>query len=101
MDQAGIFYRLHHLDDSRPAEIFAREELKLLVDEGLLSPERADRILGWRHTGFNAHSRVRARTKSETERIGKYMIRPILALERLSFLESEGRVGYRHGDDGG
>mgnify|MGYP001114780943 CR=1 FL=1 len=28
------------------------------------------------------------------------MVRPILALDRLSFLDREGRVGYRHGDDG-
>jgi len=28
------------------------------------------------------------------------MVRPILALDRLSFLEREGWVGYRHGDDG-
>ena len=28
------------------------------------------------------------------------MVRPILALDRLSFLEREGRIGYRHGDDG-
>jgi hypothetical protein len=28
------------------------------------------------------------------------MIRPVLALERLLFLESEGKVGYRHGPDG-
>jgi hypothetical protein len=27
------------------------------------------------------------------------MVRPILALDRLSFLEREGWVGYRHGDD--
>jgi hypothetical protein len=32
------------------------------------------------HTGFNVHSRVRAPIKAEAERIGKYMIRPILAL---------------------
>jgi hypothetical protein len=44
-------------------------------------------------------SLVRAKTKPEAERVGKYMIRPILALDRLSFLESEGQVGYRHGDD--
>jgi len=54
----------------------------------------------WRHTGFNVHSRVRARMKTEAERIGKYMVRPVLALDRLSFLEREGWVGYRHGDDG-
>ena len=28
------------------------------------------------------------------------LIRPILALDRLSFLEAEGRVGYRHGEKG-
>jgi hypothetical protein len=28
------------------------------------------------------------------------MVRPVLALERLVFLEGEGKVGYRHGDDG-
>jgi Putative transposase len=54
----------------------------------------------WRHTGFNVHSRVRARTKPEAERIGKYRVRPIMALDRLSFLDSEGKVGYRHGGDG-
>jgi hypothetical protein len=28
------------------------------------------------------------------------MLRPILALERLSLLEAEGKVGYRHGEKG-
>ena len=45
-------------------------------------------------------SRVRARTKVEAERVGKYMVRPILALDRLLFLEREGKVGYRHGQNG-
>jgi len=65
-----------------------------------LSPEWAERILSWRHTGFNVHSRVRAQTKPEAERVGKYMVRPVLALDRLLFLEREGKVGYRHGPNG-
>jgi len=100
VERAGIFHRIAHLDDSRLAEIFAREVLALLVSKGLLSPEWAERILSWRHTGFNVHSRVRARTKVEAERVGKYMVRPILALDHLLFLEREGKVGYRHGRDG-
>ncbi len=100
MDGAGVFHRLPRLNDARLAEIFGREVLKLLVDKGLLSPEWAERILSWRHTGFNVHSRVRARTKAEAERVWKYMIRSVRALERLLFLESEGKVGYRHGPDG-
>jgi len=82
----------------RLAEIFAREVFRLLVGKGLLSPEWAERILSWRHSGFNVHSRVRARTKLEAERVGKYMVRPILASDRLLFLEREGKVGYRHGE---
>jgi hypothetical protein len=63
----------------------------------LLSPEWVERILSWRHNGFNVHDRVRARTKIEAERVGKYMVRPVLSLERLSLDEREGKVGYRWG----
>jgi len=71
----------------------------MLVRKELLSSEWAERILSWRHTGFNVHSLVRTKTKPEAERVGKYMIRPVLALERLTFLEPEGKVGYRWGRD--
>ena len=45
-------------------------------------------------------SLVRAKTKPEAERVGKHMLRPVLALERLTFLKPEGKVGYRWGRDG-
>jgi len=38
--------------------------------------------------------------QGDVERVGKYMIRPVLALERLFFLEPEGKVGYRSSQDG-
>jgi hypothetical protein len=87
------------IDDSRLAELFAREVLGFLVHEELLSPGWADRLLSWRHTGFNVHSRVRARTKREAERVGKYLVRPLLSLERLSLDERESRVAYRYGKE--
>ena len=99
-DGAGVFYKIPRIDDSRLAEIFAREVLAFLVGRELLSPEWAERILSWPHSGFNVHSLVRAKTKPEAERVGKYMLRPVLALERLTFLEPEGKVGYRWGRDG-
>ena len=97
VDKAGMFHKILRIDDSRLAEIFGREVLGFLVHKELLSPEWADRLLSWRHTGFNVHSRVRARTKSEAERVGKYMIRPLLSLERLSLDEREGQVSYHYG----
>jgi hypothetical protein len=88
---------LKDADDLRLPEIFAREVLRFLVDKGLLSPEWAGRILSWRHTGFNVHSRVRAKTRLEADRIGKYIVRLVPALERLLFLDRKGKVGYRWG----
>ncbi|MGB9005973.1 MAG: transposase [Candidatus Aminicenantales bacterium] len=100
VDEAGVFHKTPRLNDSRLAEIFAREVLAFLVGRELLSPEWADRLLSWRHTGFSVHNLVRAKTKSEAERVGKYMIRPILSPEHLFFLEMEGKIGYRHGENG-
>jgi len=55
------------IDDLRLAELFAREVLADLIRKELLSPEWGERILAWRHTGFNVHSLVRAKTKTEAE----------------------------------
>ena len=79
--------KIPRIDDSRLAEIFAREVLAMLVGRELLSPEWAERLLSWRHTGFSIHSLVWATTKTQAERVGKYMIWPLLSLERLSFEE--------------
>ena len=62
VDEGGVFQKVSRIDDSRLAELFGREVLGFLVSKELLSPEWADRLLSWRHTGFNVHSRVRART---------------------------------------
>ncbi len=96
VDAAGLFHKVPRIDDSRLAELFAREVLADLARKELLSPEWAERLLSWRHTGFNVHSRVRARTKTEAERVGKYMIRPLLSLGRLSLDEKQGQVTVRY-----
>ena len=67
VDEAGIFHKVSRIDDSRLVELFAREVLASLVHMELLSPEWAERLLSWRHTGFNVHSRVRAKTKIEAD----------------------------------
>ena len=47
----GVFPLIPRIDDSRLAEIFAREVLAMLVRRELLNPEWAERILSWPHTG--------------------------------------------------
>ena len=39
VDEAGVFHKIPQIDDSRLAEIFAREVLSFLVSRELLIPE--------------------------------------------------------------
>ena len=79
VDEAGVFHKILRIDDSRLATIFAREVLADLVRKELTSPEWAERLLSWQHTGFNVHSLVRARTNLEAEMIRKvYEVDPML-----------------------
>jgi hypothetical protein len=55
VDEAGVFHKIPRIDDVRLAEFFAREVLAMLVRKALLSPEWAERILSWPHSGFNVH----------------------------------------------
>jgi len=45
------------------------------------------------------HAAARGKTKDEPERVGKYMIKLLLSLERLSFQGREGRLCYQYGKD--
>ena len=94
----GTFHHLAEFQDSLLAEFFKREVFALLLGEELISEAVVEKIMGWRHSGFSVHSKVRAQTRKEAERVGKYMIRPLLSLERLSFSEKEGKVCYRYGE---
>ena len=48
MDAARVFHKIPRIDESRLAEVFAREVLAMLVRKELLSPEWAEPILSWR-----------------------------------------------------
>ena len=98
-DEHGGFHKVRKFDDTLIAEFFSREVFSLLLQQQLISPELVEKILQWRHSGFNVHSKVKAREKKEAERVGKYMIRPILSLQRLSFEEKETKVTYTYGKD--
>jgi hypothetical protein len=74
---------------------FTHEVFSLLLREKLIGLLLVQKILRWSHTGFNVHSQVRAQTKREAERVGKYMIRPLLSLKRLFFDETAGKVRYQ------
>ncbi len=70
--------------------------MRLLQDEGLLSEERAELLLSWRHCGFSVHNRVRVEPEDQPafERLARYIMRPPISLERMSW-DGVGEVRYR------
>jgi hypothetical protein len=97
-DKESRFHKVSNFNDSLLTEFFSREVFSLLLRKQLINLSLVQKVLRWRHTGFNVHSRVRTRSREEAERVGKYMIRPILSLKKLSFDETEGKVSYQYGN---
>ena len=83
--------------DEHSAELLFRHKvMRLLQDEGLLSEERTDLLLSWRHTGFSVHNRVYVEPEdgAAVERLARYIMRPPISLDRMSW-DGEGEVRYR------
>ena len=52
--------------DEHASELFFRHKvMRLLQEEGLLTAERTELLLSWRHTGFSVHSRVRVEPEDQ------------------------------------
>ena len=83
--------------DEHAAELLYRHKvMRLLQDEGLLTEERTELLLSWRHTGFSVHNRVRVEPEDQpaVERLARYIMRPPISLERMEW-GGEGVVRYR------
>ncbi len=68
--------------------------LALLRDQGLLSEDRIALLLSWRHSGFSVHNTVRvaAGDTAGIERLGRYLLRSPVAVDRLKREPSTGDV---------
>ncbi len=83
--------------DERSAELLFRHKvMRFLQDEGLLSEERTELLLSWRHSGFSVHNRVRVEPEDQpaVERLARYIMRPPISLERMAW-DGAGEVRYR------
>jgi hypothetical protein len=70
--------------------------MRLLQDVGLLTEERTEPLLLWRHNGFSVHNRVRVEPEdgSAVESLARYLMRPPISLERIGW-SGDGEVFYR------
>ena len=83
--------------DEHAAELlFLHKGIRLLQGDGLLSEERADLLLSWRHTGFSVLNRVRVKPEDGPagERLARYIMRPPISPDRIRW-SGDGEVLYQ------
>ncbi len=59
--------------------------LRLLADRDKITQEVVENLLSWKHSGFSVHAGVRVETRGEAARLGRYMARCPLVLDRLEW----------------
>ncbi len=91
----GTFQRFTHFDTSLVERLFRAELLRILLCKGLISQDIVENLLSWRHSGFSVHGEAKAPDRDGAARLGRYMIRCPLVLERLSLDQDTGEVLYR------
>jgi len=75
-------------------EAFRRAVLAAFVREGLFTPETADSMLVWPHSGFHVHHHVRIEADDAEGRahLARYAARAPVALSRMTYDAEEGVV---------
>ncbi|MEJ2024325.1 MAG: transposase [Deltaproteobacteria bacterium] len=100
---AGEWIPVAFVDEHQAELLFRHKVMRFLQNEGLLSGERTELLLSWRHTGFSVHNRVTVEPEdqSSVERLARYVMRPPISLERMRW-DGTGEVSYRRkgGHDG-
>ena len=84
--------------DPHAAELLFRHKIfQLLKTQGLLSDERIELLMSWKHTGFSIDNSVTVYPSDELglERLARYMIRSPVSLQRLNYIPETQQVLYQ------
>ena len=92
----GTFVPLPAIPEGLLAEGFRRAVLGFLAGKGAVSEELRGKLLGWRHSGFSVHNRVRVEERDAAGRskLAGYMLRAPMALEKMSYDPPTGTAIY-------
>ena len=95
-DREGKFHPAGDLDFAPLEEMFRQETLRMMLMREKITPERAELLRSWVHSGFavNSDRQVEAEDREGLQSLLEYMERAPVSLDRLSYLP-DGRVLYR------
>ena len=95
-DPAGIWVPVPYVDATSAELLFRHQVITFLRDGELLSEQRIELLLSWQNTGFSVHNSVTVgpQDAAGSERLARYLLRPPVSLERMSW-DPNGTVLYR------
>jgi hypothetical protein len=78
-------------------ELFRARVILYLVEQKLLSPERAQVLRSWTHSGFNIHKgdQVAPQNRAELEQLAQYILRNPFSVEKMQMETPGDRIIYR------
>jgi hypothetical protein len=92
------------VDRDSAERLFRAKVLAMLIGEGLMSDGRVRVLMSWRHnSGFSVDDSVRfePEDRKSMEKVARYLLRPPLSLERMTYTKGDDQVVYqRKGKDG-
>ena len=86
-----------HLTGERLEELFRRKLLSLLLRRRRISESTVERLLKWSRSGFSAWlgAPIEPEQKESRQRLARYLVRPVVSLERLTYDAARCRVEIR------
>ena len=99
-DKEGVFHPMPfdmQGDIEVLTRLFARRVLGLMVRRKRLSVRLRDEMLGWEHSGFSADGSVKVALGDygRLKRLVRYLARPAVSAERVSYDQASGTVTVR------
>ena len=93
---SGEWVPVPYVDPKAAERLFRHKVLRFLRREEVISQERLELLLSWRHSGFSVHNEVRlpAGDTKALEVLVRYMSRPAVSLARLVLQPASDEVLY-------
>ncbi|MFH1453683.1 MAG: transposase zinc-binding domain-containing protein, partial [Armatimonadota bacterium] len=96
-DKDGKLYLLPEIPDNKEiSDIFGLKVLEMMMKENKITKVIAEKIMGWHHSGFNVHfgGVISPQNRNAQETAARYLARPPISLENMTYLPEEGKVIY-------
>jgi len=96
IDEKGFFHHIPIKDTSQLTEVFRKRVIQLFVEKGLLQKSFAQKLLGWKHSGFSVDNSVGIPASSQKARVNlsQYIIRHPVSLKKIMYIKEKGNIIY-------